>query len=107
MTRILQLLFGRRRWLMWLPVPAAAMLDHGSVSGYLVMLVGCCPIWIAYWLACWLSDGFANVTVGGGNLSHQPGVNPATGQACLVLTNSDTGAPVVWIGGDRRPLDLR
>ena len=26
---------------------------------------------------------------------------------CVVLTNSDTGAPVAWLGGDRRPVDQR
>lgn len=107
MSRILRALFGRRRWLMWLPVPAAAVLDHGSISGYFTLLVGCGPLWIAYWLACWLSDGFENVTVGGGRLEHRPGVNPATGQACVVLTNSETGATVAWLGGNDRTFQSR
>ena len=107
MNRILHWLFGRRRWLLWLPVPAAAVLEHGSIPGYFTVLVGCSPLWVVYWLACWLSDGFENVTVGGGGLEHRPGVNPATGHACIVLTNADTGAPVVWIGGDSRLYDHR
>jgi hypothetical protein len=44
-------------------------------------------------LTCWLRDSFESVTVGGSSLVHRPAVNPATGHACVVLTNADTGAP--------------
>lgn len=100
-------LFAGRRWMLWAPVPVALVLCGGSVTDFGKMLVGGLPLWIPFWLAWWLSDGFETVTVGGSNLSHRPGVNPATGQACVVLTNSDTGAPVAWIGGDSRPYDHR
>ena len=100
-------LVAARRWMLWAPVPVALVLCGGSVTDFGKILVGSLPLRIPFWLAWWLSDGFETVTVGGGNLSHRPGVNAATGHACVVLTHSDTGAPVAWLGGDSRAVDQR
>ena len=79
----------------------------GSVTVFGKRLIGGLALWIPFWLTRWLSNGFETVTLGGGRLDHRPAANPTTGQACVVLTNSQTSAPVAWIVGDSRPLDQR
>ena len=54
--------FAQRRWLAWLPVPAAALLSGGSVGGFFDMLLGGCIWWVPYWLAYWLSDRFTTLS---------------------------------------------
>ena len=64
--KIIRRLFGQRRWLAWLPLPAAALLSGGSLGGFFDTLLGGCIWWVPYWLAWWLSDGFATVRIGSG-----------------------------------------
>jgi hypothetical protein len=48
--------------------------------------------WIPFWLAWWLSDGFAGMSRWPGAGSRGPsvaaGVNPSTGRPCTVLRHS-------------------
>lgn len=83
--KILKTLFSCRRWMLWAPVPLAA-LASASVAEFGTLLVGGLVFWIPYWLAWWLSDGFKGMsdwpfeapTVTGG------GIHPLTGKYCMI-----------------------
>ncbi|WP_459203450.1 hypothetical protein ACQVRV_00290 (plasmid) [Ralstonia pseudosolanacearum] len=55
--RTAKTLFARRRWMLWLPVLIAG-LASASVQEFGKFFVGGLVLWIPYWLAWWLSDGF-------------------------------------------------
>jgi len=95
---IIQRLFGQRRWLAWLPVPAAAMLSGGSLGGFFDMLLGGCILWVPYWLAYWLSDGFTTFGEYSGSPGFvvTPGVDPVSGGACTVVRDGRTGMPLAY-----------
>ncbi|MBO0501499.1 hypothetical protein J1C51_22265 [Chromobacterium haemolyticum] len=48
-----------RKLLGLVPFAAAWLLSDKTASSFLVMLVGGLVIWVPYWLAWWLSDGFS------------------------------------------------
>lgn len=48
----------RRKLLGLVPFAAAWLLSDKNVHDFLVMMVGGLVIWIPYWIAWWLSDGF-------------------------------------------------
>jgi hypothetical protein len=56
--RFLRCLFSRRRWMLWLPLPISFALVGSDLSSLPAMLVGGLFMWIPYWFAWWLSDGF-------------------------------------------------
>ena len=91
-------LFGQRRWLAWLPVPAAALLSGGSLGGFFDMLLGGCILWVPYWLAYWLSDGFTTFGEYSGSPGFvvTPGVDPVSGGSCTVVRDGDTGMPLAY-----------
>lgn len=58
-------LFSQRRWMLWLPMPAAALMAApGQFADYIHLLIGGLIFWIPFWLAWWLSDGFRTVRLG-------------------------------------------
>lgn len=95
---IIKRLFGQRRWLAWLPVPAAALLSGGSLGGFFDMLLGGCILWVQYWLAYWLSDGFTTFGEYSGSPGFvvTPGVDPFSGGACTVVRDGRTGMPLAY-----------
>jgi hypothetical protein len=99
--KIIRRLFGQRRWLAWLPLPAAALLSGGSLGGFFDMLLGGCIWWVPYWLAYWLSDRFTSFTEYSGTPETvvTPGVDPVSGRACIVVRDSRTGMPYAYCGG--------
>ena len=89
MKRLLEILFSRRRWMLWLPLPAAGVLalSSGNFSAdFVPMLGGGVIFWIPFWLAWWLSDGFEGMSEW--DSAEEPwitcGFNPATGKPCVV-----------------------
>ena len=100
---IIKRLFGQRRWLAWLPVPAAALLSGGSLGGFFDMLLGGCILWVPYWLAYWLSDGFTTFGEYSGSPGFvvTPGVDPFSGGACTVVKDGRTGMPLAYCGVNR------
>jgi hypothetical protein len=61
-SKWLKRLFGQRRWMLWLPVPASVWLAVPDWHHIPAMLVGGCIFWIPFWLAWWLSDGFKGMS---------------------------------------------
>ena len=54
MMRLKKMLFSRRRWMLWLPLPAAAALSASGgnfLADYIPMLGGGLIFWIPFWLA--------------------------------------------------------
>lgn len=96
--KIIRRLFGQRRWLAWLPLPAAALLSGGTLGGFFDMLLGGCIWWVPYWLAYWLSDGFTTFTECSGTPGTvvTPGVDPVSGGSCTVIRCSRTGMPLAY-----------
>jgi hypothetical protein len=84
-----KILLSRRRWMFWLPLPAAAVFSAfggHAFSDYIPMLGGGLIFWIPFWLACWLSDGFKGVFSkwpGTGAPNTTGGVNPFTNKPCV------------------------
>lgn len=72
--KLLSLLFFRRRWVLWIPVPATTLLAAAGSQplNYIHTLIGGLVFWIPFWLAWWLSDGFSTVCLG------EPGVQSDT-----------------------------
>lgn len=70
-------LFSKRRWMLWLPVPAAALLAGPGFQfvDCVRLLIGGLVFWIPFWLAWWLSDGFRTIRLGG------PGWRPSMGDS--------------------------
>ena len=98
--KIIRRLFGQRRWLAWLPLPAAALMSGGSLGGFFDMLLGGCIWWVPYWLAYWLSDGFTTFEDRGApHVILQGGIDPFTGKACVVIRDAQTGGPLAHWGG--------
>jgi len=89
MMRLTKMLFSRRRWMLWLPLPAAAAFSASGgnfLADYIPMLGGGLIFWIPFWLAWWLSDGFKGMSKwpGTGAPNSAAGVNPFTGKSCVV-----------------------
>lgn len=86
MMRLRKILFSRRRWMLWLPVLASVWLAAPDWHHIPAMLVGGCIVWIPFWLAWWLSDGFKGMSKwpGTGAPNTTGGVNPFTGKSCVV-----------------------
>jgi hypothetical protein len=99
--KIIKRLFGQRRWLAWLPVPAAALLSGGSPGSFFDMLLGGCIWWVPYWLAYWLSDRFTTFSEDGDppEIIVTPGVDPVSGGSCTVVRCGRTGMPMAYGGG--------
>jgi hypothetical protein len=78
-----RMLFAGRRWMLWLPVPASVWLALPEWQHIPAMLFGGLIVWIPFWLAWWLSDGFAGMSrwPGTGAPSVSGGVKPAHRQA--------------------------
>ena len=55
-----------RKLLALLPFLVAFWLSDTTVLSFFQMLVGGLVLWVPYWLAWWLSDGFATVRIGSG-----------------------------------------
>lgn len=96
-------LFSRRRWMLWLPLPAAAALaatNDNFLASYIPMLVGGLILWVPFWLAWWLSDGFRGMSQwpGGGPPQATGGINPATGKPCVVYRHPWGGT--IYVGGE-------
>ena len=53
-----------RKLLALLPILVAFWLSDKTGLSFFQMLVGGLVLWVPYWLAWWLSDGFAIVRVG-------------------------------------------
>ena len=81
-----RMLFAGRRWMLWLPVPASVWLALPEWQHIPAMLFGGLIVWIPFWLAWWLSDGFAGMSrwPGTGAPAVSGGVNPHTGKPCTV-----------------------
>lgn len=62
--KILHKLFSNRRWLLWLPAAPVAALGVSNPAHLPAFLVGGALLSAPYWLAWWLSDGFATVSLG-------------------------------------------
>ncbi|MCW5323663.1 hypothetical protein D5039_21715 [Verminephrobacter aporrectodeae subsp. tuberculatae] len=83
------MLFSGRRWMLWLPLPAAAVLAASGgnfLASCIPVLVGGLIFWIPFWLAWWLSDGFKGMSEwhGIGAPDITAGVHPCTGKPCFV-----------------------
>ena len=65
----------------------------------LFVLFGGLLVWIPFWLAWWLSDGFAGMSrwPGTGAPSVSGGVNPHTGKPCTVYHHP---WGTTYVGGD-------
>ena len=74
------------------PVAASFLLSDKTLASFGVMLVGGMVFWIPYWLAWWLSDGFAGMSRWPG-----AGVNPGTGKPCTVYHHP---WGTTYVGGD-------
>lgn len=96
--KIIRRLFGQRRWLAWLPLPAAALMSGGSLGGFFEMLLGGCIWWIPFWLAYWLSDRFTTFSEYSDSPGFvvTPGVDPVSGGACTVVRDGRTGMPLAY-----------
>jgi len=66
------------------PIGAAVLLSDFTLRSFAVMMFGGMIVWIPYWLAWWLSDGFEGMSVGGGAPNTTAGVNPFTGNSCFI-----------------------
>ncbi len=68
------------------PIVAAVLLSDYTLHGFFVMMFGGMLIWIPYWLAWWLSDGFKGMSKWPctGAPHTTGGVNPFTGKSCIV-----------------------
>jgi len=55
-----------RRLAAALPLLFSALMSEGSWHGFVVAAFGGLVFWVPYWLAWWLSDGFASVQIGTG-----------------------------------------
>lgn len=97
--RLVRGLFGKRRWMLWLPIPIAALFADGS-GEFLPMLVGGLILWVPFWLAWWLSDGFRGMSQwpSGGPPQATGGINPATGKPCVVYRHPWGGT--IYVGGE-------
>jgi len=84
--KMIKTLFSQRRWMPWLPVPASIWLTAPDWHHVPATLVGGCIVWIPFWLAWWLSDGFEGMSQwpGTGAPNTTAGVNPFTGKSCVV-----------------------
>lgn len=71
------------------PLAIAFLLCDKTLHGYGVMLVGGLFMWIPYWFAWWLSDGFKNISVREDAEEVFPivssGINPSTGESCMTI----------------------
>ena len=89
--------------MLWLPLPAAAALaatNDNFLASYIPMLVGGLILWVPFWLAWWLSDGFRGMSQwpGGGPPQATGGINPATGKPCVVYRHPWGGT--IYVGGE-------
>lgn len=50
-----------RKALFFLPLLFAYLLCDNTLKSFIEMSIGGLILWIPYWLAWWLSDGFSNV----------------------------------------------
>ena len=68
------------------PIGAAVLLSDFTLRSFAVMMFGGMIVWIPYWLAWWLSDGFEGMSKwpGTGAPNTTAGVNPFTGESCVV-----------------------
>lgn len=82
-----------RRWLLTVPLIASYALADNTFAGFGKMLVGGMFIWMPFYLAYWLSDGFTKFYVAGGgrSLSAAGATDPFTGQPCTVIIDNDSG----------------
>jgi len=98
-TTAWRMLFADRRWMLWLPVPASVWLALPEWQHIPAMLFGGLIVWIPFWLAWWLSDGFAGMSrwPGTGAPSVSGGVNPHTGKPCTVYHHP---WGTTYVGGD-------
>lgn len=68
------------------PIGLAFVLSDKTLAGFCVMLIGGLVLWIPYWFAWWLSDGFENTSEW--SWANMPdisgGINPSTGKLCTV-----------------------
>lgn len=55
-----------RKSLAFLPIAAAFLISDKTLVSFGVMLVSGMFMWIPYWLAWWLSDGFITLRLNGG-----------------------------------------
>ncbi len=77
------------------PLFIAFCLCDKTLQGFLAVLAGGTFIWIAYWFAWWLSDGFKNMFEGSDSenmyqdLLDYPnvssGIDPYTGKVCMTI----------------------
>lgn len=83
--KLLQKLLFRRRWMLWLPVPVAALMSNG-IAEFAGICFGGLFLWIPFWFAWWLSNGFKGMSKwpGAGAPNVSAGINPATGKPCVV-----------------------
>lgn len=63
--KFFHIFFGARRWLLYVPLLLAALLENSGTSrfellGFFQLL---CVFGFPYWLAYWLSDGFEGIEV--------------------------------------------
>ena len=74
-----------------LPFGVAFVLGHASLADFGVTLVGGLFLWIPYWLAWWLSDGFAGMSKwpSAGSMHLRSIANPYTGQAGAAWVDED------------------
>lgn len=68
-----------RKSLAALPVIYSILHSHNTIQGFLVMLFGGMFLWIPYWLAWWLSDGFCDIQWSSDFDSQTIGLNRANG----------------------------
>ena len=61
-----------RKLLGLVPVVAAWVLSDKTASSFLAMLVGGLVVWVPYWLAWWLSDGFSGFSIGSAPFDDDP-----------------------------------
>lgn len=87
-----RMLFAGRRWMLWLPVPASVWLALPEWQHIPAMLFGGLIVWIPFWLAWWLSDGFAGMSrwPGTGAPAVSGGVNP------LSFSEGDCTSSLGW-----------
>lgn len=61
-----------RKLLGLLPFVAAFLPSYKNILSFLQMFVGGLVLWVPYWLAWWLSDGFCTVSVGPAPFADDP-----------------------------------
>jgi len=81
-----------------LPIGMSFVLGHGSPADFGVTLIGGLFLWIPYWLAWWLSDGFEGMSKwpSGGSLRLGTVINPHTGRIGAAWLDED-GHPVSYV----------